>query len=186
MPTSSTKTKTLKKSNNIKRNSKGEYIKANRKVITGNDSTVWRKQAENYINKQIRKGKDVKVIAPDGEALTITKDTAGKAKFRNFYLDKNGNKHYMTDQEFKVKLIAEVHIDELAQISKKINKKVIADTKNHPFAKNGFNYRNAYFENFDGNYYYIIMSVGKNGNINTIYNIGQLRKRRNPRFGLFH
>ena len=48
MPTSSTKT--LKKSNNIKRNSKGEYIKANRKVITGNDSTVWRKQAETLVS----------------------------------------------------------------------------------------------------------------------------------------
>ncbi len=177
MPSS---TKTLKKSNNIKRNSKGEYIKANRKVITGNDSSIWRKQAENYINKQIRKGKDVKVIALDGEVLTITKDTAGKAKFRNFYLDANQKRRYMSDKEFKVKLIAEVHIDELAKISKKINKTAIVDTKNHPFAKNGFDYRNAFFENFDGNYYKITMSVGKNGNINTIYNIGKLAKRKRP------
>ena len=39
------------------------------------------------------------------------------------------------------------------------------DYKNHSFAKDGFNYRTAYFEDVDGQYYKLTLSVGKNGEI---------------------
>lgn len=164
----------------ILNNSKGKYVKADRQVISGKNPLKWEKQVENYINNQIRKGKDVNVITEDGDILTITEDTAGKAKFRNNYIDKNGQKHYLSNDEFLTKLSAEVHIDELGRISKQTNKNTVPDYKNHAFAKDGFNYRTAFFEDYNGDYYKITMSIGKNGNINTIYNVGKLEQRKRP------
>lgn len=152
-----------------------QYVKADRQVIIGNNPKEWRKQITSYINDSVRNGRDVIVYAKDGDALTITRDTAGKAAFRNTVTMKNGKKRAMTDEEYATKLRAESHIDELAKVSTRGNK-VVPDTKNHPFAKDGFNYRTAYFMDNDGQYYQITLSVGKNGAVNTIYNVGKLKK----------
>lgn len=168
----------------IQQNDNGKYVKADRQVITGNDSLKWETQVENYINNNVRQGKDVQVETESGDILTITKDTAGKAKFRNKITDKNGNTRYLNNKEFLSKLTAETHVDELAQISQKINKKPIPDYKNHKFARDGFDYRSAYFEDFDGQYYKITMSVGKNGSIDTIYNIGKMDKKNRSKSSL--
>ena len=101
------------------------------------------------------------VIGLDGDVLTITGDTAGKARFRNYVTLPNGLKRPMTDTEFAAKLRAEAHIDELGQVSQRGNK-TVPDTKNHAFATDGFNYRTAYFLDNDGSYYRVTMSVGKN------------------------
>lgn len=156
-------------------NSKNQkYVKADRQVINGNNPREWQKQTRNYINEKIRNGKNVNVITDSGDILTITRDTAGKAQFRNEILRADGTRSTLSNEELLTKLTAETHIDELAQISTKTNKLPVPDTKNHKFAKDGFDYRRAYFEDFDGQYYKITMSIGKNGNINTIYNIGRL------------
>lgn len=168
----------------ITQNNKGKYVKADRQVITGNNPLEWETQVENYINDNIRQGKDVQVTTENGDILTITKDTSGKAKFRNQITDKYGNTRYLNNKEFLSKLTAEPHIDELAQISQKINKNPIPDYKKHKFAKDGFDYRSAYFEDFDGQYYKITMSVGKNGNIDTIYNIGKMDKKNRSKSSL--
>lgn len=155
-------------------NKKGQqYVKADRQVIKGSTPSAWAKSVENYINDTIRQGKDVQFTAADGDILTITEDTAGKAKFRNEITMPNGKKRLMTDAEFNSKLQAEAQIDELAQVSKKGNK-TVPDYKNHSFAKDGFNYRTAYFEDADGQMYRITMSVGLNGDIKTIYNVGKM------------
>lgn len=176
----------LNDSNNflIEQNEKGKYVKADRKVISGNNPLEWETQVENYINNSVRKGKDVQVKTESGDILTITKDTSGKAKFRNQITDKNGKTRYLNNKEFLSKLTAETHIDELAQISQKINKNPVPDYKNHKFAKDGFDYRSAYFEDFDGQYYKITMSVGKNGDIDTIYNIGKMDKKNRSKSSL--
>ena len=159
-----------------------QYVEADRNVITGNDPAQWRRQIINYINKTIRAGKDVTVYGADGDALTITRDTAGKAAFRNTITDASGTKRLMTDEEFNAKLQAEAHIDELAETSKRgsYNAK---DIKSHSFAKDGFNYRTAYFMDGDGKYYRITISVGINGSINTIYNVGRIMKTAFPVVG---
>ena len=168
----------------ITQNNKGKYVKADRQVITGNNPLEWETQVENYINDNIRQGKDVQVTTENGDILTITKDTSGKAKFRNQISDKYGNTRYLNNKEFLSKLTAETHIDELAQISQKINKNPIPDYKKHKFAKDGFDYRSAYFEDFDGQYYKITMSVGKNGDIDTIYNVGKMDKKNRSKSSL--
>ncbi|GEM_PF-5658417 len=163
----------------IQQNDKGQYVKADRNVISGNDPSVWKKQIKNYIDKEIRNGKDVRVYAADGDILTITEDTSGKARFRNEITLPNGTKRPMTNAEFAAKLRAEAHIDELSQVSKR-GKKTVPDTKNHSFAKDGFNYRTAYFEDVDGQYYRITMSVGINGEIKTVYNVGKMKEALYP------
>lgn len=160
-------------------NAKGKYVQADRQVITGDNPTQWAKSVEQYINSKIRNGKDIVLTAVDGDLLTITRDTAGKAKFRNDVLRGDGTKTKMSDQEYRAKLDAESHIDELAQASTRGNK-TVPDYKNHKFAKDGFNYRTAYFEDFDGTYYRITLSVGKNGEIHTVYNVGRMDKKTNP------
>lgn len=60
-----------------------KYVKADRQVISGSNPDAWKTQIRDYINNNIRNGKDVTVIGLDGDVLTITEDTAGKARFRN-------------------------------------------------------------------------------------------------------
>ena len=156
-----------------------QYVKADRQVIQGNDSSKWGNQVINYINSTIRNGKNVVVYSQDGDALTISRDTAGKAAFRNQITNPDGTKRTMTDDEYAVKLRAETHIDELSKVSLK-GKSTIPDSKNHSFAKDGFNYRTAYFLDADGSYYKLTISVGKNGTINTVYNIGKIKEARPP------
>ena len=152
-----------------------QYVKAERQVFSGNDPKKWGKQVTDYINKTIREGKDVTVYAQDGDALTITENTAGKAAFRNIVRQKDGTKRPMTDEEYAVKLRAESHIDEISQVSRR-GQKTIADYKRHSFSKDGFNYRSAYFMDNDGKYYRLTLSVGKNGVINTVYNVGKIKE----------
>ena len=156
-----------------------KYVKADRQVISGSNPDAWKTQIRDYINNNIRNGKDITVIGLDGDVLTITEDTAGKARFRNSIIDTAGTRRPMTDTEFAAKLRAESHIDELGQVSQRGNK-TVPDTKNHAFATDGFNYRTAYFLDNDGSYYRVTMSVGKNGDINTIYNVGKLKGAQLP------
>ena len=151
------------------------YVQADRQAITGNDPKQWAKQVERYINDKIRQGKDVTVYGADGDPLTITRDTAGKAKFRNYITYSDGSKRRMNNQEYGAKLRAESHIDEASAVSNRGNR-IVPDTKNHNFAKDGFNYRTAYYRDLDGTYYRLTISVGKNGNINSVYNIGKIKE----------
>ncbi len=152
-----------------------KYVKADRQVFSGDNPKKWGKQVTEYINNSIRDNKDVVVYSQDGDALTISKDTAGKAAFRNDVKLKDGSTRPMTDEEYAVKLRAESHIDEISQVSKRGNE-TVPDKKNHNFAKDGFNYRTAYFMDFDGKYYRLTISVGKNGVINTVYNVGKIKE----------
>lgn len=151
------------------------YVQADRQAITGNDPKQWAKQVERYINDKIRQGKDVTVYGADGDPLTITRDTAGKARFRNYITYSDGSKRRMNNQEYGAKLRAESHIDEASAVSNRGNR-IVPDTKNHNFAKDGFNYRTAYYRDLDGTYYRLTISVGKNGNINSVYNIGKIKE----------
>lgn len=160
---------------------KRQYVKADRRAIYGNDPDKWAGQITNYINRQIRKGQDVTVYAVDGDPLTITRDTAGKARFRNRVRLADGTYRLMTDAEYAVKLRAQAHIDELAEVSKR-GDKTVPDRKKHSFARDGFNYRTAYFMD-DTGYYRLTISVGKNGSINTIYNVGKIEEAEFPMSG---
>lgn len=164
-----------------------KYVQADRQVIFGDDPDSWADQIEGYINRKIRNGEDVILTTDSGDVLKITKDTAGKASFRNYVRDENGTMRRMTDAEYEAKLNAEAHIDELAQISERINKKPRKDETarngqpiHGELARNGWIYREARFQDFDGTNYQVTISTADGGNGVVVYNVGKMEKKTSP------
>lgn len=153
-----------------------QYVQADRQVIFGNDPESWSRQLEDYINGKIRRGEDVQLVAADGDILTLTADTAGKvsSQFR-------GDGTQLSDAEFERKVSAGAHIDELAEVSRSQGKvKRDVGARHGEFASQGWDYRDAYFQDFDGKYYQVNLSaaIGKDGKI--VYNIGAMQERSLP------
>lgn len=164
-----------------------KYVQADRQVIFGDDPDGWADQIEGYINRKIRNGEDVILTTDSGDVLKITKDTAGKASFRNYVRDENGAMRRMTDAEYEAKLNAEAHIDELAQISERINKKPRKDETarngqpiHGELARNGWIYRKAEFQDFDGQRYRVTISTPDGNNGVVVYNVGKMQRRGSP------
>lgn len=161
---------------------KGKYVKESRDINLGEDSEKWEDEFKTFFINNILKNGDVKITADDGEILTINGRSEWKLRGRDDVESKKEgeSKRKQTDDEYKRKLKAAAHIDELAQISKQRNKEPIPDKKDHIFARDGFNYRTAYFEDKEGNRYRLNVSVGKNGDVQTVYNINKIvpRKRK--------
>ena len=164
-----------------------KYVQADRQVIFGNDPASWAGQIEGYINRKIRSGEDVILTTDSGDVLKITKDTAGKASFRNYVTDENGRRRPMTDSEYEAKLNAEAHIDELARVSERINKNARSDETSADgrpihgkFAENGWLYREAWFQDFDGQYYRVTISIADGDNGVVVYNVGDMKRRGSP------
>lgn len=154
------------------------YVKASRKIISGNNVAEWRKQITEFFRALLDGNESLDIPTIEGDVLTITKkETANKARDNYQYI--NGKRVVMTDDEFAVKLKVESHIDEIAETSRKtISAK--PDTKNHSFAKDGFSYRTAYFEDFDGQYYKVMLSVGEKSSTATVYNVGKIKEDTAP------
>lgn len=84
-----------------------------------------------------------------------------------------------SDADYALKLRIETHIDEAASVSQgKGNRQT--DKKSHAFAGKGFDYRRAYFMDFDGKYYSFQISVGNDGVVNTIYNVNEIKEAELP------
>lgn len=153
------------------------YVSASRKVINGTTVAEQRQDITNFFSTLLQDNPSLDIPTIEGDVLTITRDeTANKA--RDNYKTVDGKRVLLTDEEFTVKLHAEAHIDELAEVSTKIGQK--GDTKEHQFAQDGFTYRRAYFEDFDGEYYEITLSIGHNGTVATVYNVGKIEKSVSP------
>lgn len=153
-----------------------KYVQADRQVLFGNDPKAWSEQLENYINGKIRNHEDVRLIAEDGDVLLLTSKSAGKLS--SIY-DNNGRT--MDEKAFERKANAAAHIDELIKVSERGGKTVLNFGGRHgDMAKDGWNYRTAYFMDFDGKYYRTRISValGKDGSI--VYNIGEMQERSTP------
>ena len=151
------------------------YVKASRKVINGVTLKEQRADITNFFKKLLKNEPSLDIPTIEGDVLTITmKDTADKA--RDNYKLVSGKPVKMSNEEFAVKLRVEAHIDEIAETALKENKPLTDDEKSHDFAKDGFEYRTAYFEDFDGQYYKIRFSVGHNGTVATVYNIGKIKE----------
>ena len=148
------------------------YVTASRKVIEGTTKAEQRKDITNFFSVLLDGKQSLDIQTIEGDTLTITKkETATKA--RDDYKTVNGQQIPMTDDEFTVKMHVESHIDEVAEVSKPMNS--AKDNKNHPFSKDGFTYRRAYFEDFDGQYYEVTLSIGHNGTVATVYNVGKIK-----------
>ena len=152
-----------------------KYVRADRQVIFGNDPASWSEQLENYINSKIRRGQNVQLIAEDGDVLTLTAKTAGKVASRY----KDGKT--MSDEEYAHKVSAGAHIDELVQVSTRGPKNVPdIDNRHGKMASGGWNYRTAYFLDFDGKYYRCRISIAIGSDGKAVYNIGAMEERSFP------
>ncbi len=88
----------------------------------------------------------------------------------------------MSDEAYAAKLRAEGHVDELARISSR-GKYTIPDRdrKHGEMASDGWNYRTAYFEDSNGDYYQLKISVANNGEKAVVYNVNQIKQMEKPR-----
>lgn len=153
-----------------------KYVKADRQVLFGSDPMAWSEQLESYINGKIRNHEDVCLIAEDGDVLLLTSKSAGKLS--SIY-DNNGRT--LGEEAFERKANAAAHIDELIKVSVRGGKTVLDFGGRHgDMAKNGWNYRTAYFMDFNEKYYRTRISValGEDGSI--VYNIGDMQERSIP------
>lgn len=153
-----------------------KYVRADRQVIFGNDPESWSEQLEDYINSKIRRGQNVVLTAEDGDLLTLTADTAGKVASMF-----NSDGTTLRSNVYERKVNAGSHIDELVITSKRGKDNVADyDAKHGSKADKGWNYRRAFFLDFDNKYYLCTISVmtGKDGN--AVYNIGKMQERSFP------
>ena len=165
------------------------FVRADRdvtKLFSGADSKQWGRNVEQYINDRIRHGEDLYLQADNGDILAITENTAGKAKFRNTISIGRGRVREMSDEEYRLKLEMECHIDELAVISKPDDWDTDRGNKHakRGMAQEGWEYRKAYYEAADGRNYEVTLSISKNGEIgdfavNEVYNVGRFQQRKN-------
>lgn len=100
-----------------------QYVRASeQQVIKGENPQLWKQQIAKYINEELRNWNDFDILTVEGDVLTLTRDTAYKAGSVNQVRNQDGTYHTMTRTEYLTKLNAEVHINELSQVSKKIKK----------------------------------------------------------------
>jgi hypothetical protein len=153
-----------------------KYVRADRQVIFGNDPQSWSEQLEDYINGKIRRGQDVKLIGADGDELALTATSAGKLSDNH-----TSDGRTMSEAAFERKVNAASHIDELAQVSVKGDRNVVDHNSRHgDMASSGWNYRTAFFKDFDGKYYKVTISTAQSADGKMIYNIGQMQERSIP------
>lgn len=153
-----------------------KYVRADRQVVFGNDPQSWSEQLEDYINGKIRRGQDVKLIGADGDELVLTATSAGKLSDNH-----TSDGRTMSEAAFERKVNAASHIDELAQVSVKGDRNVVDHNSRHgDMASSGWNYRTAFFKDFDGKYYKITISTAQSADGKMIYNIGQMQERSTP------
>lgn len=154
-----------------------QYVKADRQVIFGNDRDSWSTQLEDYINGKIRRGQDVTLIGADGDELILTATSAGKLSSQY-----TSDGRTMSETAYERKANAAAHIDELAQVSTRGKKNVSdAESRHGDMASEGWNYRTAYFMDFDGKYYRVNISVAQGADGKMIYNIGQMKEEASPK-----
>lgn len=155
-----------------------KYVQATRQVIEGNDPAKWGKQIENYINQEIRKGEDVLLPTDDGHILLLTERSAYKLSDRHKQDVKTKVRELLSDYDYEVKSRMAAHIDELVQVGKfKKYREDLNGNHENDIGEDGFNYYNAYFKDIDGQYYRVPITAGLNGNEETVYSIGEIRKK---------
>ncbi|WP_102412437.1 hypothetical protein [Beduinella massiliensis] len=158
----------------IEQDDRGYYVKADRKVVLSDNPKLWNDEIQRYIQDTIRKNGDVTIQTLDGDTLRITEKSQWHAGSRN---------KGQSDALYKTKLNASAHLDEVAFVSTDLGK----ERPNSPdkngrhgkLAALGWRYRQAYFEDYDGQRYEMTISTAQNEEGQTVYNIGRVKKIEN-------
>ena len=157
------------------------YVQADRQVLSGTDTNAWEKQIASYINETIRKEQDVAIPTSDGHVLLLTGRSSYKLSDQNVASIVKKVNAVLDSDAYALKGRTATHIDELIQVAKFQDYKQDVDKKHeNDIGEDGFNYYEAYFQDFDGKYYRVVFSAGINASEETVYSIGQIRERRFP------
>lgn len=136
----------------------GKYVEIEKDILEGVDSKDKPKVIREYIRNNFT-GKDFGLNdGADGTAI-FTGRTARKMSQKDFAIDTRG------------KMIND--LPDILKISKKSGEAI--DTKNHSFAKDGFEYREAKVKVGD-EFYNIQLNIGKNPNGKVFYTINNIEK----------
>ena len=132
-----------------------QYVQADRQIMKSDNPDNWGNELEEYINDEIRHGRDVIIPTVEGDKIKITEDTAWKI----------GDLSEWDETTAPIKMNMGSHIDELLQVSKYDNNKDAGDRTGKRFQPDSFDYRIAFFRDFDEAYYKLNISIGvdKNG-----------------------
>ena len=145
-------------------------VKADRDFVLSDNQKEWSKQIRQYIRDEIRKHGQLRIKTLDGDEVILDKNSQEKA--RDWM--SNGS-----DDENRVRKNASAHLDEVVAVSEDVD----PDGPNKPdekgqhlWAKDGWRYREAIFEDYDGKRYLLTLSVGMEGDNRTVYNIGDVEE----------
>ena len=145
-------------------------VKADRDFVLSDDPKQWGRQIRDYIRNEVRKHGEMRIKTLDGDEIILDAKSQGKAK--DWLLS-------ATDENNRVRKNASAHLDEVVEVSvdNDKNRPNVPDEKSkHVWSKDGWRYRNAVFEDYNGKRYLLELSVGVDGDNRTIYNIGNVEE----------
>lgn len=145
-------------------------VKADRELVLSQDPKKWNDEIQAYIEKTIRKDGDMQIRTLEGETLTINEKSQWHAGSRVGY-DREG--------KYKVKVNASAHLDEVAQVAIDQNPgqgNRPDNGKHGSFARDGWRYYDAVFEDYDGKRYLLNISVAQGDQGHVVYNIGKVQE----------
>lgn len=145
-------------------------VKADRDFVLSDDQKEWGKQINAYIRDVIRDKGQMVIKTLDGEEVILDAKSQRKAKDWMLNGDKNDN---------RIRKNASAHLDEVVEVSEDVapGKPNMPDDKlKHDWSKDGWRYREAIFEDYNGKRYLLTLSVGVEDGNQTVYNIGDVRE----------
>lgn len=149
-------------------------VKADRDFRLSDNPKEWGKQIRDYIRDEIRKKEAIEIRTLDGETLILDSKSQIKAKDWLSGVDEERN---------RARKNAFAHIDEVVEASEDMypgEMNTPDEFKTHPWASDGWRYREAVFEDYSGKRYLLEISVGYGDDGKYIYNIGnvlEIKKR---------
>ena len=154
-------------------------VKADRELVLSKAPKKWNDEIQAYIKKTIRKDGDMQIQTLEGETLTINEKSQWHAGSPVGYEKRENNKVKLDEDLYRVKMNASAHLDEVAQVGTDRNpgKANVSDHNKHgSFAKDGWRYYNAIFEDYDGQRYLLKFSVAQGDQGHVVYNIGKVQE----------
>lgn len=143
-------------------------VKASRDFALSDNPKEWGKQIRQYIRDEIRRHGAIVIRTIDGAEIILDKNSQEKARNWLAGADVKNNRARMN---------AAAHLDEVVEVSEDSapNEPNGPDDKGkHEWAKDGWRYREAVFEDYNGKRYLLTISVGQSGDGQTVYNIGDV------------
>ena len=145
-------------------------VKADRNFVLSDNRKEWGKQINDYIRDEIREKGQMVIKTLDGEEIVL--DAKSQRKAKDWLM--NG-----TEDDNRIRKNASAHLDEVVAVSEDVDPNgpnVPDEDAKHEWAKDGWRYREAVFEDYNGKRYLLTMSVGVDGDNKTVYNIGDVEE----------